>query len=256
MAWSTSRLAELAGTTLNTVRHYHRRGLLDEPPRAGNGYKQYGVEHLVRLLQIRRLRELGVPLADIRRTDAGVGADPDVLEALDAELQATIARAEQARADIADLREHGAITEVPPGFAAVASRLSPAERSLMLVYARIYRAEALGDVRAMLEAETEADPASLAFDALAEDADEETREHLAEQLSAGIERAFDDHPWVADPSAQAKLFQQPPRATAVAMVEVLQSVYRPAQLDVLARASRIAMERTGRPVPALPGTDG
>ena len=219
MAWSTSRLAELAGTTLNTVRHYHRRGLLDEPPRAGNGYKQYGVEHLVRLLQIRRPRE--------PERDGAHGP-----------------------------REHGAITEVPPGFAAVASRLSPAERSLMLVYARIYRAEALGDVRAMLEAETEADPASLAFDALGEDADEETREHLAEQLSAGIERAFDDHPWVADPSAQAKLFQQPPRATAVAMVEVLQSVYRPAQLDVLARASRIAMERTGRPVPALPGTDG
>lgn len=40
MAWSTQQLADLAGTTVNTVRHYHRLGLLDEPERQGNGYKQ------------------------------------------------------------------------------------------------------------------------------------------------------------------------------------------------------------------------
>ena len=252
MAWSTSRLAELAGTTLNTVRHYHRRGLLDEPPRAGNGYKQYGVDHLVRLLQIRRLRDLGVPLAEVRRTETGVGASPEILEALDAELVATIERAERARADIADLREHGAITEVPPGFAAVAGRLSPAERSLVLVYARIYDAEAMGDVRRMLEAEPEEDPATAAFESLPEDADDDARDRLAELLSVGIERAFEQHPWVADPAAQVELLQRPAPATLATMVEVLQSVYRPAQLDVLSRASRLAMERTGRLPPEAP----
>jgi DNA-binding transcriptional MerR regulator len=65
MAWSTRRLAQLAGTTVKTIRHYHSIGLLEEPERAGNGYKQYGTAHLVRLLQIARLRELGMPLADI-----------------------------------------------------------------------------------------------------------------------------------------------------------------------------------------------
>jgi len=29
MAWSTRELARLAGTTVNTIRHYHRLGLLD-----------------------------------------------------------------------------------------------------------------------------------------------------------------------------------------------------------------------------------
>jgi hypothetical protein len=31
MAWSTRELAELAGTTLRAVRHYHEVGLLAEP---------------------------------------------------------------------------------------------------------------------------------------------------------------------------------------------------------------------------------
>ncbi len=37
--WSTR---ELAGTTLKTVRHYHRLRLPEEPERAANSYKQYG----------------------------------------------------------------------------------------------------------------------------------------------------------------------------------------------------------------------
>jgi len=31
VAWSTRELAELAGTSVKTVRHYHQLGLLDEP---------------------------------------------------------------------------------------------------------------------------------------------------------------------------------------------------------------------------------
>jgi DNA-binding transcriptional MerR regulator len=33
MAWSTRELAELAGTTVNTIRHYHRGGPLAAPGR-------------------------------------------------------------------------------------------------------------------------------------------------------------------------------------------------------------------------------
>ena len=65
MAWSTREIAELAGTTVNTVRHYHQVGLLEQPDRMSNGYKQYQVRHLVRLLKIRRLRDLDVPLDQI-----------------------------------------------------------------------------------------------------------------------------------------------------------------------------------------------
>ena len=69
MGWSTSELARLAGATVNTVRHYHKLGLLTEPERMSNGYKQYGASHLLRLHQIRRMRELGIPLADIGAVD-------------------------------------------------------------------------------------------------------------------------------------------------------------------------------------------
>jgi AraC-like DNA-binding protein len=57
MAWSTREIAELAGTSLRAVRHYHEVGLLAEPERRANGYKQYGVAHLIRVLRIKRLTD-------------------------------------------------------------------------------------------------------------------------------------------------------------------------------------------------------
>jgi len=65
VAWSTRELAELAGTTVKSVRYYRQLGLLEEPERLGDGYKQYELRHLVRLLQITRLTELGFPLSQI-----------------------------------------------------------------------------------------------------------------------------------------------------------------------------------------------
>lgn len=59
-------LAELAGTTTRAVRHYHREGLLPEPPRQANGYRSYGVRDLVGLVKVRRLREAGLSLDEIR----------------------------------------------------------------------------------------------------------------------------------------------------------------------------------------------
>lgn len=97
MAWSTRQLAELAGTTLKTVRHYHAIGLLPEPERRVNGYKQYGAAHLVRLLRIRRLVDLGIPLARIGEMIDDPGSGEDALRALDDELGEQIARLQRAR---------------------------------------------------------------------------------------------------------------------------------------------------------------
>ncbi|WP_395939834.1 MerR family transcriptional regulator [Arthrobacter sp. CAN_C5] len=41
----------MAGTTVHTVHHYHRVGLFEQPDRMSDGYKQYQVKHLVRLLK-------------------------------------------------------------------------------------------------------------------------------------------------------------------------------------------------------------
>ena len=57
--------AAFAGVTVKTVRHYHRHGLVDEPRRDSSGYRRYGSDELLRLVQVRTLATAGVPLAEI-----------------------------------------------------------------------------------------------------------------------------------------------------------------------------------------------
>jgi DNA-binding transcriptional MerR regulator len=99
MAWSTRELAELAGTTLNAVRHYHRVGILDEPDRTSNGYKQYEVRHLTRLILIRRLRDMGVPLDRIEQASCPDSTEA-ALGAIDDELAENIERLQRSRSEI------------------------------------------------------------------------------------------------------------------------------------------------------------
>lgn len=105
-AWSTRQLAELAGTTIRTVRHYHQIGLLDEPERSRNGYKHYGTSHLARLLQIRRLADLGLPLAQIASLDDAGHCPADLLRNLDRDLSEHIERLQRARSELAALIEN------------------------------------------------------------------------------------------------------------------------------------------------------
>lgn len=110
MTWSTRELAKLAGTTVNTIRHYHRLGLLAEPARRPNGYKRYGERDLLRLLRVRRLAELGVPLSLIGQVGAGGEGGQRGLRELDGELAASIERLRRARDDIsAILRDAEAV---------------------------------------------------------------------------------------------------------------------------------------------------
>lgn len=238
MSWSTRELAVLAGTTVNTVRHYHSRGLLDEPDRGINGYKRYGVEHLVRLLQIRRLRDVGVPIAELKRYDSGVGTSSRVLAEIDAELVATIERSRRARAEIEAMLHHGSTGEVPSGFEQVAVKLSPRERSLTLIYAQLYDDEAMADVREMLSEEV--DEVTVEFEELSADADEATRDRLARQLSGPIAKARTDYPWL---SAPREHLLKDERTTADTWLESVLALYNDAQLDVMMRASGLAAQQ-------------
>lgn len=65
-SWTIGRLAQRAGCSVETIRHYERIGLLAEPERGENGYRRYGREDLRRLAFIRRSRELGFSQAQIR----------------------------------------------------------------------------------------------------------------------------------------------------------------------------------------------
>ncbi|MDP3747362.1 MAG: helix-turn-helix domain-containing protein [Phenylobacterium sp.] len=60
------RLAAAAGVNLETVRYYERIGLMPLPDRTVGGHRSYRPEHRSHLAFIRRARELGFTLDDIR----------------------------------------------------------------------------------------------------------------------------------------------------------------------------------------------
>jgi DNA-binding transcriptional MerR regulator len=57
--------AAFADVTIKTVRHYHKLGAVDEPARDSSGYRRYGSDDLLRLVQVQTLAAAGVPLAEI-----------------------------------------------------------------------------------------------------------------------------------------------------------------------------------------------
>ncbi|PZT71324.1 MerR family transcriptional regulator [Streptomyces sp. SW4] len=64
---SIGELAHRAGVTVKTVRFYSDHGLLPEAPRSPGGHRRYAPEALDRLLLIRSLRTLDLPLPAVRR---------------------------------------------------------------------------------------------------------------------------------------------------------------------------------------------
>ena len=55
-----------AGVNIETVRYYERIGLLPAPPRSEGGHRIYSEELLRRLIFIRRSRELGFTIEEVR----------------------------------------------------------------------------------------------------------------------------------------------------------------------------------------------
>ena len=63
------KIGELSAQTdckIETIRYYEKTGLLPEPTRTASGYRDYGDDHLKRLSFIRRCRELGFTIEEIR----------------------------------------------------------------------------------------------------------------------------------------------------------------------------------------------
>lgn len=60
-------LAQATGVEIETIRYYEKAGLLPEPGREANGYRDYRQDHLERLAFIRHCRALDMPLESIRR---------------------------------------------------------------------------------------------------------------------------------------------------------------------------------------------
>jgi DNA-binding transcriptional MerR regulator len=60
-------LARAADTKIETVRYYERIGLMPAPQRTRGNYRSYTAEHLERLSFIRRSRELGFSVEQVRQ---------------------------------------------------------------------------------------------------------------------------------------------------------------------------------------------
>jgi len=113
--------ADAAGVPTQTIRFYERRGLLPQPPRGTNGYREYDTSVLARLAFIRSGQAAGLTLVevasilDLRRDGAvpcehvhslllaklnDIRARQRELADLEAELQSLISRSD--RLDPAD----------------------------------------------------------------------------------------------------------------------------------------------------------
>jgi DNA-binding transcriptional MerR regulator len=86
------RFARVTGLTVRALRHYHELGLL-EPARidADTGYRFYALEQADDAELIRRLRQLGLPLGEIR----GILAGADALDRLRVHRDRLVARIEE-----------------------------------------------------------------------------------------------------------------------------------------------------------------
>jgi MerR family mercuric resistance operon transcriptional regulator len=63
---TVGQVARRAGVGVETVRFYEKHGLLEEPARRASGYREYDQGTVNRLRFIRRAKELGFTLSEIR----------------------------------------------------------------------------------------------------------------------------------------------------------------------------------------------
>lgn len=74
--FTIGRLAAYSGVSVETIRFYERKTLLEQPPRPDAGYRRYGEDAVRRLDFIRRAKALGFTLGEIRELfELRVGSD-------------------------------------------------------------------------------------------------------------------------------------------------------------------------------------
>jgi DNA-binding transcriptional MerR regulator len=71
-AWvKINQVEELVGITKKNIRFYEEQGLIKPDRNPENGYRDYNLKDVDRLMKIKLLRKLDVPIEEIRRLDEG-----------------------------------------------------------------------------------------------------------------------------------------------------------------------------------------
>lgn len=116
-------LADLAGTTVRTIRYYHQLGLLAVPEQ-GTTWRSYGFTHLTRLMRIRWLVESGVPLAEVPHMLRPPGSADErslviedldaVVASIDTKIAVLIGQRERVELLLQRASEQGRLSPIPP----------------------------------------------------------------------------------------------------------------------------------------------
>jgi Cu(I)-responsive transcriptional regulator len=93
-------IAAATATKVETVRFYEKAGLLPPPARTDSNYRSYGTSHLQRLSFIRRARQLGISLDDVRELLALADDKAQSCEAVDAIASSHLLEIERKLADL------------------------------------------------------------------------------------------------------------------------------------------------------------
>ncbi len=64
--FSIGELSKQSGVNIETIRYYEKIGIMPVTNRSAGGYRIYGADHLKRLSFVRRSRQLGFSLDEIR----------------------------------------------------------------------------------------------------------------------------------------------------------------------------------------------
>ncbi|SEB60331.1 DNA-binding transcriptional regulator, MerR family [Nocardioides exalbidus] len=206
----SKEVAELAGVSVRTLRHYHQVGVLPEPGRGTNGYRTYELSHVARLLRIRTLAELGVPLERMAALldDPADTASADLLADLETQLRERIAHLEGQLRRVSELRTSRARPDLTPALAeflaAVGgveeSGLADLEHDASVLLARLYEAggtpEDLHELAAVLNdvrSRGEYDDFAARFEALPADASEADVRGVADAFIAAFGPMLTQH---------------------------------------------------------------
>lgn len=100
--YTIGTLARRAGVSVETVRYYERRELLEQPPR-GDGYRRYSDADVERLRFVRRAKGLGFTLAEIK--DLLASAECRSTAGILAAVRAKRAQVEERLESLAGLRD-------------------------------------------------------------------------------------------------------------------------------------------------------
>jgi len=133
--FTIGEVARRAGVGIDTVRYYERNDMLPLPPRRMSGYREYGSDDVHRLRFIRRAKELGFALAEIRELlalstdrERGVRGVKARAEAHLADVEARIRELQRVKRGLKRLVEacpgHGALAACPI-LAALGEEASP-----------------------------------------------------------------------------------------------------------------------------------